>query len=141
MNVRPVAMPSLDQLIRFAYQGFSQDRAIPILPHEDVESVRQSLALTPSAFFDCFARRVAHEYFAEKLTFEIADCAMNSLDGYCLAQYDVTLPSYANDVYLAFDKGERRLPGDDNPEIKYTRPEIQALVVRDRILGVPIEVA
>jgi hypothetical protein len=128
----------LDQLIQFASDGFAETNGIPMLPHEAVENARSALALTPSAFFEHFARRVAHEYDAEILSYEIADCAMNSLSSYCLSWYDVQLPSYAHEVYSAFDQGEFKHQGDDesvDPEVKYTRPQIRALVVRDSILG------
>ncbi|MBI3711485.1 MAG: hypothetical protein HY253_00760 [Burkholderiales bacterium] len=131
-----IIVSDLDQLIRFAFDGFVG--GIPVLPHEKVESVRRTLALSPSAFFDMFARRVAHEYDLEELSFEVADCAMNSLSGYCLSQYDVDLPSFAKEVYFAFDQGEFRHQGDHDaidPEAKYTRPRIRSLVVRDQILG------
>ena len=135
-------MSRLDDLIRFAYNNFSG--GIPRLPHVEVERVRATMNLSPGAFFDCFARRVAHEYFAENITFEVADCAMNSVDAYCLAQYDVTLPSYARDVYYAFDQGEFKHPKDGasvDPEVKYTKSEIQAIVVRDHVLGAHSESA
>jgi hypothetical protein len=126
----------LDQLIHLAFDGFAA--GIPVLPHQDVESVRNALALSPNAFFDLFARRIAHEYDSERLSFEVADCAMNSLSAYCLSQYDVDLPCFAQEVYCAFDQGEFRHQDDDesvDPETKYTRPTIRSLVIRDRILG------
>lgn len=129
-------MSRLDALIRFAYANFAG--GIPILRHAEVEEVRATMNMSSADFFDCFARRVAHEYHAENISFEVADCAMNSLEAYCLAQYDVTLPSYARDVYCAFDQGEFNHRDDDasvDPELQYTKPEIQAIVERDRILG------
>jgi hypothetical protein len=129
-------LSGLNQLIHFAFNAFAE--GIPVLPHEEVESIRNALALSPSAFFDLFARRVAHEYDSERLSFEVSDCAMNSLSAYCLSRYDVDLPCYAQEVYFAFDQGEFRHQGDNesvDPEAKYTRPSIRSLVVRDRILG------
>jgi hypothetical protein len=126
----------LDQLIHFAFDGFAE--GIPVLPHEEVERVRNTLALSPGALFDLFARRIAHEYDSERLSFEVSDCAMNSLSAYCLSQYDVDLPCYAQEVYFAFDQGEFRHQGDNesvDPEATYTRPRIRSLVVRDQILG------
>lgn len=131
-------MSGLDQLIRFAFDGFAESNGIPVLPHEKVEGVRSVLAISPNAFFDHFARRIAHEYDAKQLSFAVADCAMNSLSAYCLSQYDVQLPCYAQEVYLAFDHGEFRHQGDEDsvdPEAKYTRPQIRSLVTRDCILG------
>jgi hypothetical protein len=49
----------------------------------------------------------------------------------------VSLPSYAADVYHAFDEGEYRHESDGtdvDPEEKYTRPAIQSIVVRDQVL-------
>lgn len=125
----------MDELIQLASSG---SEGIPIFPHEKIESFRNTLKLTPSDFFDYFARQVAHDYLSNKLSFIAADCAMNSLFHYCLAQYDVTLPSYAHDVYLAFDEGEFKHVEDDDltdTEIKYTKPRIQSIVIRDVILG------
>ena len=135
-------MSPLDALIRFGYDNFSS--GVPALPHFEVEEFRARANLSPGAFFDCFARRVAHDYFAAKMSFEVADIAMTSLNSYCLFQYDVSLPSYAQDVYVAFDQGEFKHTEDDasvDPEMKYTRPEIQALAIRDQILGLKVESA
>ena len=128
----------LDQLILFAHIGFSATGRIPPLRHEDVEAARRLFGKSVSEFLDHFARRVAHQYFAGKLSFEVADCAMNSLQSYCLSQYDAMLPSYANVVYAAFDQGEHVHAGDagdTDSDAKYTRPQIQDILTRDRILG------
>lgn len=127
-----------DQLILFAHNGFSATGGIPPLRHDDVEAARRVFGKSVSEFLNHFARRVAHQYFAGKLSFEVADCAMNSLQSYCLSQYDATLPRYANEVYTAFDQGEHVHAGDaadTDSEAKYTRPQIQDIVTRDRILG------
>ena len=131
-------MSNLDQLIHYAYEGFSQTAGIPELPQEAFETVRRALTMEVGDFMDHFARRVAHQYFASNLSYEVADCALNSLSMYCLSHYDVNLPSYADDVYHAFDQGEYVHANDEagtDPEIKYTKPAIFALVTRDRILG------
>lgn len=138
MKLLGIAVADFDHLIRFAFDEFEKTRGIPMLPHKEVERVRRELSLGPGAFFDRFAQRIAHDYHSEKLSFEVADCAMNSLSSYCLSQYEVSLPSYAQEVYFAFDAGEFRHQGDCDsvdPEAKYTRPQIRAIVIRDHILG------
>ena len=137
-------MSDLDQLIQFAHATFSEAGGIPLLPHDAFETTRRAFGMTVSDFLDHFARRVAHQYFEGDLTFEVADCALNSLSSYCLSQHEVMLPSYANDVYRAFDQGEFIHAGDEvgiDPEVKYTTPQIRAIVVRDRILGAFVETA
>ncbi|MBL8523972.1 MAG: hypothetical protein JNN20_09805 [Betaproteobacteria bacterium] len=132
-------MSGFDYLIQMPFVELSRQGGVPPLPHQEVERIRCEQSLSPSEFLNTFARHVAHDYLAEKLSFEVADVAMNSLSAYALKQYDVRLPSYAWEVYLAFDQGEFRHPEDDDlidPEEKYTRPEIQSIVVRDQILGV-----
>lgn len=137
-------MSDLDQLIQFAHEAFSARGGIPPLPHDAFEATRRDSGMTVSDFLDRFARRVAHQYFEGDLSFEVADCAINSLSSYCLSQYEVILPSYANDVYLAFDQGEFIHAGDEvgsDPEVKYTKSQIRAIVVRDQILGAFVETA
>jgi hypothetical protein len=128
----------IDQLIHHVYKVYSDTAAIPPFSHDDLEAARSVSGLSMSDFLDCIARRVAHQYFAEILSFEVADCAINSLSAYCLSQHEVMLPSYANEIYNAFDRGEYRHADDgvnEDPETKYTKPQIRAIVVRDRILG------
>ncbi|WP_057262513.1 hypothetical protein [Duganella sp. Root1480D1] len=134
-------MSSLVQLIHFAHEAFSKSGGIPPLHHDAFEAVRCAAGMTVSDFMDHFARCVAHRYHDGELEYEVADCALNSLNSYCLSQHQVMLPSYANDVYLAFDQGEYMHADDDvgtDPEAKYTKPQIQAIVTRDRILGVAV---
>jgi hypothetical protein len=130
-------MTNLDQLIQFAFENFSKSGRIPLLPHDAFEASRCELDMNVSDFLDQFSRRVAHQYFDGNLSFEVADCAMNSLNSYCLFRYDVSLPSYADGVYLAFDQGEYNHSGDDvgtDPEVKYTKQEIKEIVTRDCVL-------
>lgn len=129
---------ALDALICNCAKQEGGRAAVRSLNHDAVERVRNAANLPVSAFLDAFARRVAHEYADGRLSFEVADAAMNALNVYVLHQYNVTLPSYAEDVYSAFDAGEFRHNGDDvdvDPEEKYTRPEIASLVNRDRSRG------
>jgi hypothetical protein len=134
-------MSNLDQLINFGHEAFSESRRIPPLPHDAFEATRRASGMTVSDFLDYFSRRVAHQYFDGDLSFEVADCALNSLSAYC-SQLDVMLPSYANDVYLAFDQGEYKHADDEvgtDPEVKYTKSQIREIVMRDRKLGAFVE--
>lgn len=85
-------------------------------------------------FCDAFSRRVAHEYAAGRLSFEVADAAVNRLYFYGFHGEGNVFPEYSWDVYLAFDDGEWHRPGDPDttdPELKYTRPQIIEIVARD----------
>ena len=127
----------LDVLIQNCAKEEEGRTGIRSLRHDELERVRVVGNVSASDFLDEFARRVAHEYHDGRLSFEVADASMNALNAYVLHQYDVTLPSYAEDVYDAFDAGEYQHGGDDfavDPEEKYTRPMIASLVIRDRIL-------
>ncbi len=131
-------MSALDDLILSGFGACSKTGGIPPLRHDEVERFMAESSLSPGQFFDAFARRVAHQYWSEKLAFEIADAAMNSLHSYALGQYDVRLPGYAWEVFLAFDQGEFHHREDDDsvcPEEKYTKTEIHSIVIRDQILG------
>ncbi len=94
--------------------------------------------LTIAAFCDQFSRYIAHHYHAGQLDFSVADTAMNALHAYVGNTYDVRLPSYAWEVFMAFDDGEHYhahdLAGTD-PEVKYTRAQIASLVIRESVLG------
>jgi hypothetical protein len=79
---------------------------------------------------------VASRYSANEIDFEVADAVMNALWVACVseefwADYDRTIPPVTNAVYLAFDAGEYYRetdpPGTD-PELKYTRPLIDAFL-------------
>lgn len=88
------------------------------------------------AFCDIFSRRVAHEYAAGRLSFDVADAAMNRLWAYAYLGDEAFIPAYAREVFEAFDEGEFHHacdpPGTD-PEQKYTRPLILELVARVRL--------
>lgn len=79
---------------------------------------------------------VASQYAANEIDFEVADAVMNALWAVCVseefwADHDRTIPPVTNSVYLAFDAGEfyreTDPPGTD-PEVKYTRPLIDAFL-------------
>lgn len=127
----------LDELIKLAEIECSRRSVIAPLPRAAVERLRSGEELSPMDFCDSFARRVAHEYAENNLSFSTADAAMNALHVYVSNEFDVRLPSYAWEVFLAFDEGEYRHAGDPegiDPEQKYTRPAISSIVVRDQIL-------
>ena len=131
-------MLDLDALMNLVVSEFRNRRVVIPLPHDEVERIRTTRNISDGDFFDLFARRVAHEYEAGRLVFEVADVAMNSLYGYVTNHYDVILPSYALEVFVAFDDGEHHHhddPAGTDPEEKYTKPQIHSIVVRDRILG------
>ncbi|MGZ8290319.1 MAG: hypothetical protein ACXW2U_04005 [Telluria sp.] len=79
---------------------------------------------------------VASQYSADQMDFEEADAVMNALWAVCVskefwADHDRTIPLVTNAVYLAFDAGEycreSDPPGTD-PEVKYTKPLIDAVL-------------
>lgn len=85
-------------------------------------------------FCNSFSRRIAHEYYADRLSFMAANRAMNRLHTYSYVTQDLGMPDYSWEVYLAFDAGEYRHSEDADDvssEGKYTRPAIQAIVARD----------
>lgn len=136
-----MSLIELDKLIQSASETEASKRVIRVLSHDHVEACRNVFRLSPDRFFDSFARRVAHEYWVQNLSFEAADTAMNALHAYVGARYDVRLPAYAGEVFAAFDQGEFHHKEDDesvDPEEKYTKPEIRSIVLRDEVLGASI---
>ena len=125
----------LDELIKFGETEFRRLRGIPPLPQAVVEKLCIELRLSPEEFCDTFSRRVAREYAVGNLPFEIADAAMNALEGYAQFVLDADLPPYSWEVYLAFDQGEFHHPEDQrsvDPEQKYTRPAILSILERQQ---------
>lgn len=114
----------IDQLIKHCLVGpLTDDLLVPLLGSSSREE-----------FCDAFSRRVAHECAASRLSFEVGDAAMNRLFAFAYLGTDNILPEYSWDVFLAFDDGEyaHREDADDvDPEIKYTRPQINEIVARD----------
>lgn len=114
----------IDLLIRASVDGPLTDELVePMLG-----------TLTREAFCDLFCKRVAHEFAADRLTFEIGDRAMNRLYSFAGRNAGGNIPSYTWDVYLAFDAGEyirREDPADVDPAEKYTRPYVLEIVARD----------
>src|SRR6266542_1167571 len=85
----------LDELIKFGETEFRRLRGIPPLPQAVVEKLCIELRLSPEEFCDTFSRRVAREYAVGNLPFEIADAAMNALEGYAQFVLDADLPPYS----------------------------------------------
>jgi len=76
-------------------------------------------------FCDEFSHYVAVCYLSGTLTFEVADRAMNELFSHSYADEDRGMPSFAWQVFNAFDQGEfhhQDDPPDVDPELKYTKP-------------------
>jgi hypothetical protein len=124
----------LDALIHAAVLPLRERRVIEPLPEHAVRVICETYGLTRAAFCDTFALHVAEEFVAGKLTFEIADAAMNALNAY-VQNDNETLPEYADDVYLAFDAGEyhhHEDPREVDPVEKYTMPEVRKLVSQRR---------
>jgi hypothetical protein len=86
---------------------------------------------------------VASQYSLGKMDFEEGDVVMNALWAVCVseefwADHDRTIPSATNAVYLAFDAGEYYRdsdPPDTDPEVKYTRPLIEAFLAEQNKTG------
>lgn len=79
---------------------------------------------------------VASRYSANEMDFEVADAVMHALWAVCVseefwADCDRTIPPATNTVYAAFDAGEcyrETDPLGTDPEVKYTRPLIDAFL-------------
>lgn len=93
-------------------------------------------ALSAPDLVDELSYVVASRYAANETDFEEAGAVMNALWAVYVsrefwADYDRTIPPVTNAVYLAFDAGEYQRdsdpPGTD-PEVKYTRPLIDAFL-------------
>jgi len=129
---------AFDELIRASESIFLERHGIAPFADVTVKEICASARLSITEFCDAFARHVAHEYWLGNLSFRGADVAMGALYGYVMDTYHVRLPSYAWEVYSAFDDGEyshRDDPDGTDPEEKYTKRAIESLVTRDKILG------
>jgi hypothetical protein len=83
--------------------------------------------MSKSQFCDAFAKLVAVEFANGEMSYSDADLAMNQLFGIL----DVENPSFAWDVYLAFDSGEYYREEDPETTIpwqKYTLPAVMELL-------------
>jgi hypothetical protein len=126
------------ELLSWCRKTTDLGNGVPPFPDHIVKSGCQSERLTIAAFCDQFSRYIAHHYHAGQLDFSVADTAMNALHAYVGNTYDVRLPSYAWEVFMAFDDGEHyhaHDPAGTDPEVKYTRAQIASLIIRESILG------
>jgi hypothetical protein len=89
------------------------------------------LNMTREEFCDTFSNRVAEQYAACRVPFEVADAAMNCLWEYAGIGEECFIPEYSERVFEAFDAGEYNHsedpPGTD-PEQRYTRPLIEEIM-------------
>ena len=128
-------------MIRSIIQRFSDNGLNMPMCHAEVEEFCSSNQLTPYEFCNFFAHQVINDFSSDQLSYTDADMAMNSLDAYILAQYNVGLPAYAREVYEAFDEGEYIHRGDDksvDPVKKYTWPRVQGIMANDKELDNPL---
>jgi hypothetical protein len=89
------------------------------------------------AFCDAFARRVAEEYWAGRLSFNDADGAMTELYSYSYFDENGDMPPFAWEVFEAFDEGEYYHHGDSrdwDPEDVYTKPMIRKALGLDVVV-------
>ncbi|HET7844161.1 MAG TPA: hypothetical protein VFL14_08425 [Xanthomonadales bacterium] len=85
-------------------------------------------------FYDAFARHVAVEFIENRMPYEAADAAMSHLFVFACVEGEGDLPTYAREVFEAFDLGDYIHAGDPsgtNSERKYTRPRIRRLLEPD----------
>ena len=72
---------------------------------------------------DAFAGELAQNYLANRITWSDADLAANNFYELMITRCGPRVPTYAWDVYLAFDTAECTSPGGD----AVTRPILEAL--------------
>jgi hypothetical protein len=102
----------------------------------------EAVTVAHDEFCRAFAQRVAAQYFAGAINFRIANAAMNRLFEYCYGDVDRGMPAIAHGVYDAFDAGEYRHAGDApdvDPELRYTRPRVAAILAAMSVLPSTIE--
>jgi hypothetical protein len=119
----------LDELIQScSYPGSPNNH--PLIDSAIVSSLDGT---SREEFCDAFSRRIALEYAAGRMRFEVADAAMNRLGEYAFLGDETFIPPYSREVFEAFDAGEyfhsEDPPGTD-PEEKHTRPWILEIVGR-----------
>jgi hypothetical protein len=115
----------LDELIhRCDSEALTEEAIAPFL-----------VGMSREEFCDIFSERVAHEYAADRIPFDVADAAMNRLFAFAYLGDEDFLPPFSREVFEAFDDGEYRHsddPPDTDPVQKYTRPQILEIVSRGR---------
>ena len=115
-----------------AANDFSEWQA---LARSRAEEIRQRSGLTFNDLLDAVALRVAREYAAGRMSFTEGDLVANGLWQLFLFREPPpeSIPDVMWNVYLAFDAGEFLDPGEPpgtDPEEKYTRPQIEAVVAQ-----------
>jgi hypothetical protein len=113
------------------------------VPYALLKDIAVQATRTAPDLLDELSCFVALQYFADEMDFEEADSVINALWAVCVsnefwADHDQTIPPVTNAVYLAFDAGEyyreSDAPGTD-PEVKYTRPLIEAFLAEHNKTG------
>ena len=104
------------------------DRPNPLMS-TDINDICVRHSVSRKDFYDRFARYVATEFAAGRLSYEAGDAAMNDLFGHS----EHELQGFAWAIFLAFDEGEFLHDGDppdiDNPKI-YTLPLVLEALAR-----------
>ena len=116
-------MSKLDELIkRCETEQLTKSTIAPFLSELSLEE-----------FCDTFSRRVAQEYGSGRMSFDVADAAMNRMWEFAFLGDENFIPPYSREVFEAFDDGEYHHSGDPpgtDPELKYTRPWILEILAR-----------
>lgn len=90
---------TLDDLIKTA----SANRPLELA---EVEATARELRLSVPELLDLFARTVAIRCLRGDYPYKFGDLAMNQLYGFAYMDNDLGLPSFAWEVFRAFDEGE-----------------------------------
>jgi hypothetical protein len=106
------------------------------VPYALLKGAAIQAARSAPDLLDDLSSFVASQYSSGKMDFDEGDVVMNALWAVCVseefwADHDRTIPSATTAVYRAFDAGEYRRgsdPSDTDPEVKYTRPLIEAFL-------------
>jgi len=102
----------------------------------DVEALRTGVDQLSADFFDRIALELAKRYQAGLVAFSEADAVANVLFAFAVQQG--LLGSTLEQVFLAFDAGEfipPDRPVDFDPETKYTRPRLAAIIQQAGEIG------
>jgi len=115
---------SLDQLI------FECEDGVGAVTETRVDAICSSEGISRDAFFEAFARRIAHAFVADEISYDLAQSAINNVFSFAA----MILPPYAMRVHQAIDEGEYLHKGDlegTDTIDKYTRPLMVAIVSED----------
>lgn len=81
---------------------------------------------TLGAFCNDVALVVAHCFLDGKMSFNDADAAANEYYAFYIGK-PIEIPEPADSIYLAFDRGEFAIDGED-PIEEYTRPALRVIL-------------